>query len=69
MTTKCPDCGELLDPEETPGVRFGKKPGWIDISTFGKNVDLVDNTQAAYFHPDCSPARFGYIEGEIPPHP
>lgn len=36
---------------------------------FDKEVDQVDDSTNAYFHPECSPATAGYFEGDVPPHP
>ena len=68
MLTKCPTCGELVETD-TPGTRFGTKPGHVNIPGSGTDIDLVEGPTNAYFHPECSPAAAGYFEGDVPPRP
>ena len=48
-------------------MRFGKKPGWINMPTFGKTSTLSTTHRPRTSTTIALPARVGYIEGEIPP--
>jgi hypothetical protein len=54
--TKCPDCGERIDPRE-PGVVYAVPRE--EVATMGPTYTMVDGI-GGYFHEWCSPEALGY---------
>ena len=65
MPHYCPVCKLEVDGDD-PSTKYGRKPGVRNAAGFGQNVDLIDNSAAAFFHPHCDMSRVGYYEAELP---